>query len=529
NGVTSVGDYAFADCTSITDVSLPDTVRTIGKYAFNNCRKLEDIDLPDSVTVIDDFAFENCAGLVNAQIPDAVTRIGKSAFENDSSLVSVTLPKNLLTVDERAFYNCSGLTGIDIPEGTTTIGAYAFYDCSAMTYANIPDTVQTIGVHAFDGCSSLTQINIPGGISVLPEGVFAHCSAVEALTVPANISKIDKEAFADCSRLKYLDISSGVTDIGDRAFYGDPLTHIHIPNGTLASDYTGVGDLPTNEKYYYPLNRSGYCYDITCPLGMAARTDATVDYDLTKTDTGTSAVLTSEHPDVRIYYTLENRSTLTTDDPSVANGGTVDFGYYYGSVYLRAYDDGAWGPVTRIIIDKPYVAKPVYSATHVFGGRLVTFNCPDPSVEIYYEIGTSATTLKSKHVKPGTTVYIDDPGKYALYCRSYKNGAWSDGVSKYGFNNIKIVTPRVVKSGTDKYRIFCTDKDSFIIYTTDGTTPVIKHGIDNKLRVVNGKIALGTDNKWSNDCVVSVGSGKEIRAIAVRSGLVDSDVVLYTT
>ena len=160
----------------------------------------------------------------------------------------------------------------------------------------------------------------------------------------------------------------------------------------------------------------------------------------------------------------------------------------------------------------------------------MTFSCPDPNVEIYYEIGTSATTLKSKHVKPGTTVYIDVPGKYSLYCRSYKNGAWSDAVAKYGFNNIKIVTPRVVKAkGDDKYRIFCNDLDSFIIYTTDGTTPEIRHGVDSKLHVVNGRIALGSDNKWSNDCYVTVPKGKEIRAIAVRSGLVDSDVVLYST
>ncbi|MBQ5310491.1 MAG: leucine-rich repeat protein [Oscillospiraceae bacterium] len=532
NGVTNIGAYAFTDCTALTDVSIPDTVKTIGKYAFEGCPGLEYVEIPDSVSVIDDFAFEYCMGLTGVDIPDNVSRIGKSAFEYCTGLQYAELPAGLITIDDRAFYGCSGLGSVEIPDGTDSIGAYAFCDCSGMTSVIIPDSVRTIGEHAFDGCSGLYEINLPAGIGKVSDGAFRGCSGVQSLVIPDNITELGADSFRDCRRLRYLHMPASVTTIGADAFTNDPLVHIHIPNGTTYEDYAGRGDLPLNEKYYYPLNKKGFCYDMDCPLGMPAYTDATVDATVNDTDTGHTAVLRSSDPDARIYYTLENRSTLTTDDPSVAPGGTIDLGNFYGSVYCRAYVDGAWGPVYRIIIPKPVVQKPSYSAVHAYGGRLFTFYCADADADIYYEIGTSAVTNRSNKVKSGDTIFIDQPGKFSLYCKSCKNGVWCDGVTKYGFNNIKIVTPRVVKYGKaddNKYRVFCNDAEAFVIYTLDGTTPEIEHGVTGKIQIKNGRIGLGTDNKWSNDVVITVPKGKTIKAIAIRSGLVDSDVVTYTT
>ena len=84
-GVTSIGRYAFVDCTSLTSVTIPDSVTSIGSSAFEDCTSLTSVTIPDSVTSIGDWAFSNCTSLTSVTIPDSVTSIGKGAFYNCTS------------------------------------------------------------------------------------------------------------------------------------------------------------------------------------------------------------------------------------------------------------------------------------------------------------------------------------------------------------------------------------------------------------------------------------------------------------
>ncbi len=114
--VTSMGKWAFYDCTSLTSINIPDSVTSIGKWAFGYCENITSIDIPNSVTSIGSFAFYDCTSLTSIEIPDSVTSIGYGAFEGCISLTSVTIGNSVTSISENAFRNCPSLTSITIPQ-----------------------------------------------------------------------------------------------------------------------------------------------------------------------------------------------------------------------------------------------------------------------------------------------------------------------------------------------------------------------------------------------------------------------------
>ena len=155
-------EYKVTKCdTSATEVVIPSMyeekkVTSIGDYAFQNCSKLTSIEIPDSVTSIGVGVFRNCSKLISIVIPDSVTSIGYGSFEGCSKLISIVIPDSVTSIGSSMFYNCSSLTSIEIPNSVTSIGGAAFYKCSSLTEIVIPNSVSSIGKNAFSGCSSLT-------------------------------------------------------------------------------------------------------------------------------------------------------------------------------------------------------------------------------------------------------------------------------------------------------------------------------------------------------------------------------------
>ena len=131
--VTSIGDKVFAECTSLTSITIPDGVTSIGESAFYGCANLTSITIPDSVTSIGDGAFFSCTSLTSITIPDSVTSIGAYAFVSCTSLTSITIPDSVTSIGEGAFSDCARLTSITIPAGVTSIGEEAFSWCSILT------------------------------------------------------------------------------------------------------------------------------------------------------------------------------------------------------------------------------------------------------------------------------------------------------------------------------------------------------------------------------------------------------------
>ena len=205
---------------SVKKVVIEDDVTSIGDYAFWNCSNLTSITIPDSVTIIGNSAFNACSSLTSLTIPNSVTSIGNSAFNACSSLTSLTIPNSVTSIEFAAFYACSSLTSLTIPNSVTSIGDSAFNACSSLTSLTIPNSVTSIGEGAFYACSSLTSITIPNSVTSIGEGAFYACSSLTSITIPDSVTRIGDYAFKNCSNLTSITIPDSVTSIGNSAFYG---------------------------------------------------------------------------------------------------------------------------------------------------------------------------------------------------------------------------------------------------------------------------------------------------------------------
>ena len=228
NSVTSIGDWAFENCSSLTSVTIPNSVTSIDWWAFADCSSLTSITIPDSVTSIGDRAFFNCDSLASVYISDIASWCGIAFDDSDS---------NPLGSGASLYLNGKLVTDLVIPAGVTSIGDYAFYGCSSLTRITIPDSVTSIGRYAFSGCSSLTSVTIPNSVTSIGWRAFWYCSSLTSITIPNSVTSIGGEAFRSCDSLTSVTIGNSVTSIGDDAFSGcSSLTSITIPNSVTRID-----------------------------------------------------------------------------------------------------------------------------------------------------------------------------------------------------------------------------------------------------------------------------------------------------
>ncbi len=264
--VSSIGDYAFVDCSNLASVTIPDSVTSIGEAAFIGCESLASVTIPDSVTSIGNWAFDGCSSLTSITIPDSVTSIGNEAFRDCTSLTSVTIPDSVTEIGESAFAYCSSLASVIIPDSVTSIGYNAFADCTSLTSVTIPDSVTSIGNWAFDGCSSLTSITIPDSVTEIGEGAFYCCESLASITIPDSVTEIGYYAFYNCMSLASVTIPDSVTSIGERAF-GECYSLSSI---TIGDSVTEIG--------YYAFRSCGSLISVTIPDSVTEIGDSAFKY-----------------------------------------------------------------------------------------------------------------------------------------------------------------------------------------------------------------------------------------------------------
>jgi len=137
---------------SIDKFVVPKHIKRIKQFAFANCSQLTDVIISNGVTSIDYGAFSGCESLVQAHIPDSVTELGLSVFCNCSGLVSVTLGKGVREIPPAVFYNCVNLKQVVVPNGVASIRERAFTLCRSLTKIIVPDSVKEIAREAFLLC-----------------------------------------------------------------------------------------------------------------------------------------------------------------------------------------------------------------------------------------------------------------------------------------------------------------------------------------------------------------------------------------
>ena len=187
DSVTCIGDYVFAGCTGLTEVTIPDSVTSIGRSAFHRCTGLTTITIPNSVTSIGDGAFHRCTGLTTITIPDSVTSIVYDTFSKCTGLTEVIIPDSVTSIGDDAFSGCTGLTAITIPDSVTSIGHGAFYECTGLTEVIIPDSVTSIGDVAFLSCTGLTTITIPNSVTSIGDDAFSECTGLQCVMAPIGL------------------------------------------------------------------------------------------------------------------------------------------------------------------------------------------------------------------------------------------------------------------------------------------------------------------------------------------------------
>ena len=282
--VTGIADYAFFNCGSLTNVTIPEGVTNLGGFAFQACTNLTAIavaalnpvygsvdgvlfdqatntliqcpegktgsyTIPDSVTHIGDYAFFGCAGLTGVTMGNRVTRIGVSAFASCFSLGRVTIPDSVTSLGDWVFSNCDSLTNVTIPDGVTGIGGYAFIFCGNLAGVTLGNHVASIGDYAFFGCGSLTGITIDNRVTSIGDGAFYGCGSLTNVTIPNGVTSLGSAAFGYCTSLAGLYFLGNAPGVDASVFYGDSLTVYYLPGTTGWDDFARLTSLPTMTWY----------------------------------------------------------------------------------------------------------------------------------------------------------------------------------------------------------------------------------------------------------------------------------------
>lgn len=209
SGVTSVGGAAFRNCTNLTTVSLPSSVRVIFTSAFEGCSSLNSINLPEGLESIWWSVFNGCNSLSSITIPSSVTSIAvteyTNAFAGCGGLTSITVKSGNPKYDSRN--NCNAI--IDKESNTLIAG------CKNTI---IPNDVTTIGISAFSGRTNLTSMTIPSGVTSINKSAFSGCSSLSTITIPNTVTLIDEYAFNECTSLKSVTIEGDIFQIAALAF-----------------------------------------------------------------------------------------------------------------------------------------------------------------------------------------------------------------------------------------------------------------------------------------------------------------------
>ena len=231
--VTAVDYNAFYNCSELTSIVLPNTVKTIGSNAFSGCTKLTSVTLSSSLETIRSSAFQNCSALRSIVIPNSVRTVEWNAFYNCISLTNVVLSDNITEL-ATTFTGCSSLTTVKMPANLVSLNG-TFKGCSSLESIILPGSLSTIGENTFQNCSSLTSVYIPNSVTKIGEYAFAN-TKLTSLEIPSTLTQIDNYAFYDCNQLT--SITSRAVDpplMANRNCFAEDLYSLATLNTPLAS------------------------------------------------------------------------------------------------------------------------------------------------------------------------------------------------------------------------------------------------------------------------------------------------------
>ena len=261
SGAVDVPRDMFGKCTGLKKVTLKNGVRSIGEDAFRDCSSLEGVIFENTVLEkISDGAFWGCSALSSIALPDSVTEIERNAFF-ETGLRNIQLPEKLTLIGGGAFCNCKNLKQVQLPPQLKELGEGAFFNCENLAQIQLPSQLNKLGGDAFRDCTSLDKIDIPAGLKQIESATFCN-TGLTSVTLHEGLTKIEDWAFHDCLKLKKIRIPKSVTDIGELALgirynMGNGAEEV-IPGGFTVEGYTGSAA----ERYVKRMHQSENLYHV---------------------------------------------------------------------------------------------------------------------------------------------------------------------------------------------------------------------------------------------------------------------------
>jgi alpha-tubulin suppressor-like RCC1 family protein len=332
NSLTAIGQKAFEGCTQVISISIPNSVATIGQFAFSGCSSLMSITLPTSLTLLDNYLFAGCGALSEIVIPNGVTTIGSNAFESCANLVSATLPSSVTLIKSGAFFNCPKLAAITIPSAVATIEGNAFFNSSTLASVYFQrNTAPTIGANAFTGIATQAVGYYPATASAAWQGV-----TISGLTLtpfgqvnraPVILSRFSVGFNEDGTS------TTGWTGVGANDTYGPDKPS--FSNSVLVATATGsssLGSAPLTAGTYTVQFAHGLPFPNAAPGTLTVSAQAVADgSSATLSTLGTSEVVT-----LRADTTWTNDSftfTIPNGDPAIGKYLKLTFNHSVENVW----------------------------------------------------------------------------------------------------------------------------------------------------------------------------------------------------
>lgn len=289
--VTAIGENAFWECTSLKEVTIPQSVTSIGDKAFYDCRGLTSVTIPQSVTSIGDHAFDECIHLKTLSF-------GENSFGEN-------IETNIKTIGNYAFFHCNDLESVTIPQSVTSIGREAFRFCNKMESLAINGAIESMGIGAFAGCISLKTLSLGENIKMIGNSAFDSCTNIDLtnVTIPEKVTTIGPGTFSYCTHLEYIMLPAGLTSFQDSLKgcpAGNPNGAIYYKNYKAAADaLLADNDDNSNIDDNHKLRKRNFLY--LCKVTFDAKGGKT------------------DYPEVPVYKTEKITDTKANDLTAIPN------------------------------------------------------------------------------------------------------------------------------------------------------------------------------------------------------------------
>lgn len=430
SGITSIGDYAFFDCSNLTgDLKIPSNVHSIGENAFGYCSGFNgSLTIENGVVEIKKYAFYHCKGFTGSlKIPNSVTYIGVYAFYDCAGFTGdLIIGDGVTTIERGAFSGCYRFKGtLKIGNSVTSIGEGAFTSCRGFTGSLIiPDSVTSIGQQAFSFCAGLNgSLIIGNGVTKIQSWAFVNCTGIKKVIIGSGVTSVSNESFIRCNSVSgfYLrgnapTVYLNVTGVEGPFLHGVPLYYIPGTTGwTDNSAYDAAKETWNGyplrtwngntipEKADTILSKGWYCIQVVDETG-APISGATVtrQSDTASTDNnGRASINLSASNDVVIRVSKTGYLDWTNENVDWQNGEIVVlYPEGTGNLKLKAAKYGSRNLVTQTKI----------------------FSLQNGNDSIWWDGSSNPFNLTCIAMKP------EDAKSYALYQGSQKIVESSTGV-----------------------------------------------------------------------------------------------------